>query len=105
MDFVVSLVSGSMGAAVVAGVFGVVMYRLQKKDKQDEMKQAERKALCYVLLYIIEERAKECLADGNITLSELRRIHHWHRVYKTLGGNGDADDLLNRLEALPIADE
>lgn len=109
MDLVTSLLSGSVGAAVVAGVFGIVMYLMQRRDKRDEKqgdkKDAERKALCYVMLYIIEERAKEILATERITLAELRRLHHWHKVYKALGGNGDADSLMKRLEALSIVDE
>ena len=105
MLFLQTFLSGSTGAAVVAGVFGVVMYALKRRDEKDERRGAERKALCYVMLYIIEERAKEMLAAGEITLQELRRIHHWHKIYKLLGGNGDADSLMKRLEALPIVDE
>lgn len=105
MTFIQTFLSGSAGAAVVAGVFGVIMYVLKRRDEKDEKKAAERKALCYVMLYIIEERAKEILAAGEITLGELRRMHHWHKIYKALGGNGDADNLMKRLEALPIVDE
>lgn len=108
-EFIKTLLCGSVGAAVVAGVFGVLTYRMkrrdEKDDKDDDEKNAERKALCYVMLYIIEERAKEILAAGEITLAELRRMHHWHKVYKALGGNGDADVLMKRLESLPIVDE
>lgn len=102
MDHITAILCGSAGAAIVSGVFGVIMYRMKRRDEQDDKKDAERKALCYVMLYIIEERAKEILAAGEITLAELRRFHHWHKVYKALGGNGDADSLMERLEALPI---
>lgn len=109
MGTIEALLCGSVGAAIVSGVFGVITYRMKRRDEKDDKddaeRDAERKALCYVMLYIIEERAKEILATGQITLGELRRLHHWHKVYKALGGNGDADSLMERLEALPIVNE
>lgn len=78
---------------------------IKRHDAKDDKKTAEHKALCYVMLYIIEERAKDVLADGEVELDELRRLHHCHKVYKALGGNGDANSLMERLESLPIVNE
>lgn len=96
---------GSVGAAFVTGVCSIALYIMKRHDAKDDKKSAEHKALCYVMLYIIEERAKDVLADGEVELDELRRLHHWHKVYKQLGGNGDANSLMKRLEALPIVNE
>jgi len=33
----------------------------------------------------------------------LRRLHHWHELYHDgLGGNGDADQLMRKVEALRL---
>lgn len=98
-----TFLSGAAGAALIAGIFSLVQYKLNKKDAQTEENNAERKALRYLMLFIIEERCKEFINAGEISLDELRRMHHWHELYHDgLGGNGDADKLMERIETLPI---
>ncbi|MBQ7895146.1 MAG: hypothetical protein IJ364_01140 [Oscillospiraceae bacterium] len=103
MEFLKTLLTSAAGAAIFAGIFSLIQYRMKRKDEQSDSKNAERKALRYMMLYIIEERCKEFIADGEISLEDLRRLHHWHELYHDgLGGNGDADKLLKRVESLKI---
>ena len=98
-----AFLSSAGGAALIAGIFGLMQYLRKRKDDKDDKKNAERKALRYLMLFIIEERCKEHIAAGEITLEALRLLHHWHDVYHNgLGGNGDADDLMHRVENLKI---
>lgn len=100
--WITGLCSG-LGAAVATGIFALVQYRVKRRDEKSDKKDAERKALRYLMLYIIQERCKEYIAAGEITLEELRSLHHWHDLYhKGLGGNGDADALMKQVEALQI---
>ena len=99
MSILFSLLGGSFGAAVI----GLVQFLLNRHDKKAARDGAERKALRYIMLYIIQERGKELLARGKCTLEERRSLQHWHDVYHNgLGGNGDADDLMNRIMNLAI---
>lgn len=96
MEYIVELLSGATGAAIVAGIFSYVQSRKSKKD-------AHGKALRYLMLYIIQERAKAHIKDGNISLEERRSLHHWHDLYHNgLGGNGDADALMAQVDKLPL---
>lgn len=106
MEGVATLFSGALGAAIAAGIFGLMEYKLRKKDAQAAAKNADRKALRYLMLYIIEERCKEHINEGNISVDELRNLHKWHELYhEGLGGNGDADQLLKKVEALRLDTE
>ena len=99
MDWLVDLLSGAAGAALVAGIFGVIQNRKARKD-------AHGKALRYLMLYVIQERAKQHIKDGSITLEERRSLHHWHALYHNeLGGNGDADALMAQVDKLPLDTE
>lgn len=99
MEWLVELLSGAAGAALVAGIFSVVQTRKARKD-------AKGKALRYIMLYIIQERAKQHIKDGSITLEERRSLHHWHELYHNgLGGNGDADALMAQVDRLPVDTE
>ena len=103
MQTLASFFSGAGGAALIAGIFTLLQYRQKKKDAVAAENNAEKKALRYLMLYIIEERCKELIERGTVTLDELRSLHHWHEVYHDgLGGNGDADKLLKRVETLKL---
>lgn len=99
MEWLVDLLGGAAGAALVAGVFSLIQSRKARKD-------AKGKALRYIMLYIIQERAKQHIRDKNITLEERRSLHHWHDLYHNgLGGNGDADALMAQVDKLPLDTE
>lgn len=94
MTWIVELLSGAAGAALVAGVFGIIQTRKSRKD-------AHNKALRYLMLYVIQERAKQHIKDNRITLEERRSLHHWHSLYHNeLGGNGDADTLMLQIDQI-----
>lgn len=96
MEWLIDLLSGAAGAALVGGIFSVYQARTAKKD-------AKSKALRYIMLYIIQERAKQHIKDGSITLEERRSLHHWHDLYHNgLGGNGDADALMAQVDKLQL---
>lgn len=96
MDWLIDLLSGAAGAALVGCIFSAVQSRKARKD-------AKSKALRYIMLYIIQERAKQHIRDGCITLEDRRSLHHWHKLYHDgLGGNGDADALISQVDRLPL---
>lgn len=103
MNVIFSMIGGAAGAAFVSGAFAVFQYKLKRKDEKNDAKDSERKALRYIMLYIIQERAKEHIRDGMITLEDRRLLRHWHSLYHSgLGGNGDADALMNAVDKLPV---
>ena len=67
MDWLIELLSGAAGAALVAGLFGLWQKRHARKD-------AHSKALRYLMLYVIQERAKQHIKDGFITLETIQSV-------------------------------
>lgn len=106
MGLFIELLSGAAGAALVAGIFALIQRRQARKEKKEDLSDAHNKALRYIMLYIIQERAKQHIKDGSITLEERRSLHHWHNLYHDgLGGNGDADALMAQVDRLPLDTE
>lgn len=96
MELLLAFIGGGSGAALVSGIFAVIQKRHARKDNHS-------KALRYIMLYIIQERAKQHIKDGTITMEERRSLHHWHTLYHDgLGGNGDADALMAQVDRLSL---
>lgn len=99
MEWAVGLASG----ATVAAVLTFTQFLIKRRDKKKDQNSAERQALRYLMLYIIQERGKEMLSEGKATIEEKRSLRQWHDVYhKGLGGNGDADKLMEAIDTLPL---
>ena len=99
MEWLADLLGGAAGAALVAGIFALIQNRAARKNSHG-------KALRYLMLYVIQERAKQHIKDGTITLEDRRSLHHWHNLYHNeLGGNGDADALMSQVDKLRLAIE
>lgn len=106
MEFIKTFLGGAGGAALVAGIFALIQRRMDRKSKQAEKESVQNKALRYIMLYIIQERALSHIRDKKITLEARRALHHWHDLYHDgLGGNGDADGLMAEVDELPTDTE
>ena len=101
------------GTILGAGLTAVGAYLLYRRKHRDTRKDAKEdkadnvtKALRYLMLYVIEERGKELIALGYATFEQRRRLRHWHELYHGgLGGNGDAKQLMDTVNALPYEPE
>jgi hypothetical protein len=103
MNHILTILASSFGAAVVTGIFTLLQHRQKRKEEQEDKKETQNKALRYLMLYVIQERAKQHIKDGCITLDERRSLHHWHSLYHNeLGGNGDADALMAQVDRLAL---
>ena len=90
---------GAFGAALV----GLFQFLIKRRDEKKAADSSERKALRYLMLYIIQERAMKHIAENVISLDDRRRLIHWHDLYHDgLNGNGDADALMNQVMHLQI---
>ena len=105
MEIIYTLLGGAASAALVSGVFTLIQFFVSRKDKKDSHEDVQTKALRYLMLYIIQSRCEEYIRRGSVTLHERRSLHHWHDLYHNgLGGNGDADLLMEEVDGLSHLD-
>jgi uncharacterized membrane protein len=119
MDFLKTFLGGAGGAAIVAGLFMLIQWRLnrkaQKEDKAAEQKWAKEVSKNEGMVEILRRMDVLFLADrtilfdrikhlgksyidrGYITVEELEDLKRMHEVYHDpdkLDGNGFLDDLM-----------
>lgn len=126
-----AIAGGAAGAAVINGINERWKFKANRKaakedraeekaDKteeltktltelQDEIKAlkksdaAQSEALKLILLDRVLYLGKGYIAKGEISYDDRRRFHAMHNCYHTgLGGNGDADLIVEGVDALPL---
>lgn len=120
MEFLKTFLGGSSGAAIVAGLFALIQWRLNRKaQKEDkaadrqvpdcnargkEIRELNRKMDVLfladrTLLYDrIKHLAKSYIARGWVTVEELEDLNRMHEVYHDadkLNGNGFLKELMH----------
>ena len=122
MEIILAIIGGGVGAALVAGVFSLLQWRLnrkaQKEDNAANRKTADCAArgkeiqeltrmvgvLCVAGRTILYDRIKHLgksyIARGYITVEEKEDLSIMHSVYHDkdkLNGNGFLDDLMHTI--------
>ena len=106
-ELILALISGGVGAAIAGGIMGLITYKVkrhdEKQDKQNGTCTMHTMAIRYIMLYVIREECEKHIHREWISYEDRRMLHKWHELYHNeLGGNGDADLLMEAVDALPL---
>lgn len=120
MDVFLSIIRESCGAALVAGIFGLIQWKLNRNAKKEDTAEQQSVALCKargedikelsrmvevlceadrtILYDRIKHLGKSYIARGYVTVEELEDLNMMHSVYHDkdkLKGNGFLDNLMH----------
>lgn len=120
MQWLLAILGGGVGTALVGGGFTLLHWKLNRKaareDREAELgleESRELKRLVGVLVEAdrtilydrIKHLGKSYIARGYITVEELEDLNLMHEVYhnkEKLGGNGFLDALMHTVHALEV---
>ena len=125
MEIILSIIGGSCGAAIVAGVFGLLQWRLNRNAQKEDRASTQQFADCTargeeikrvkqrvdalykadrIQMYDrIKHLGKAYIANGVIAADELEDLIDMHKCYHDdLGGNGFLDSIMEQVHRLPI---
>lgn len=75
----------------------------ERVEKIEMQNAAQNKGMKDVLLDRILYLGKHYINDGSVTFDDRKRLRDMHKTYHTdLGGNGDADFIMNAVDELPL---
>lgn len=84
-DILVAIIS----ALSSSGFMSLILYKVQKKDKQKDIESAQSRLLIGLAHDRILSLTDALVKRGNITLKEKRNLEYLYKPYKEAGGNGD----------------
>ena len=125
MDIVYAILGGAAGAALISGVFSVILWLLNRKAHKEDTAEINKTADCTArgreikaisdkvdAMYLadrlimsdrIKHLGKTYIANQQITAEELEDIMTMHQCYHNdLGGNGFLDNIMRQVQELPI---
>lgn len=123
MDAVYTIIAGACGAAIVNGLFGIIMWRLNRKAKKEDLAVDKELASCdergreikelqdsvralmvadrTILYDRIKYLAKTYIKRGWISVEEYEDLKRMHEVYHdVLDGNGFLDSIMAEVDQL-----
>lgn len=106
METVYAVIGGAAGAALISGLFSVWLWRLNHGNNQTEVELAICEALQLLLLDKIMYLGQKYIDADEVDFDDRRRLNKMHKVYHDgLHGNGDADNIMTAVNALPLKSE
>lgn len=125
MNFFVALFGNAFGAAIVAGLFGIVQWRLNRKAQKEDRTADENKETCAqrgreindlkkmvdslivadrtILYDRIKHLAKSYIKRNWISMEEYEDLKRMHEVYHNdLKGNGFLDAIMEEVRKLEV---
>ena len=92
----VQIVLAFVGGGALTAIIEIIRNTVDKKS-------AKNVALQFLLLQYIREEAQKHIDENKISSDDLKMWLEMHKTYKRLGGNGFADELLNKITRLPLS--
>lgn len=107
MDYLVAIVGGGVGAALVSVIGKLIenwqMHKHKKEDTETEDMKAVKTALKYLLYDRIRYLGTKYINEGAVDFDDRRILNDMHTSYHSgLDGNGDLDNLMQAVNRLPI---
>ena len=102
MEFLQTLLSGSVGAGIMAIIVAALQRRWKKKDDKDDAIKALVNAQKVMMVDRVRYLGAKAVERGEITLDEKENLHDMYASYKSLGGNGHLETVMKEVDKLPI---
>lgn len=93
-----TIICAVLGSSVISTIINQVFLRLDQKNRRDKVDR-------FLLLEAVERRGTRSTLAGKISPTNLKAFLECYDLYKALGGDGYADSMKKKVEALPIVEE
>lgn len=110
MDYIIAIIGGGVGAALISAVSVCVSAWQQHKYKKADKEDADMTALKAGMKWLMYDRIRflglHYIEEGKVDFDDRRILREMHTVYHFgLDGNGDLDNIMQLVDKLPLTQE
>lgn len=110
MDYIIAIIGGGVGAAIVSVVGSLLLARQARRYAEQDAESADIKAMKAGMKWLLYDRIRHVgmkyIEDGCVDFDDRRILGEmWNVYHHGLEGNGDLDDMMKAVRALPLKKE
>ncbi len=105
MEILTALLGAGVGAGLMAIIKDYLNRKWAKEDKEDTRIDALVRAEKIMMIDRVTWLGKEYISHGEIALTDKENLIEMHEAYKSLGGNGHLDTVMNEIKKLKVVGE
>ena len=102
IEFAVTVLSGSVGAGIMAIVLAALQRRWKKKDGKDEAIASLVNAHKVLMIDRVRYLGSRYVRQKEVSLEDKENLHDMYAAYKSLGGNGHLETIMHEVDRLPV---
>ena len=102
IEFAVTVLSGSVGAGIMAIVLAALQRRWKKKDCKDAAIASLVNAQKVLMIDLVRYLGSRYIKQAEISLEDKENLHDMYAAYKSLGGNGHLETIMHEVDRLPV---
>lgn len=104
MGIVVSLLSGSIGAGLMTILLAMLQRHWAKKDAKTGKLEALVNAQKVVMVDRVRYLGSRYIKQKSVSLEDKETLIEMYNAYKSLGGNGHLETVMQEVEKLPVTE-
>ena len=102
MEFIKALLSGSVGAGLMAIIMAALQRHWKKKDDKEGAIAALVEAQKVLMIDRVRHLGNRYISERSISLDDKETLQDMFMSYRKLGGNGHLDTIMAEVNKLPI---
>ena len=102
MEFIKTLLSGSVGAGLMAIIMAALQRHWKKKDDKEGAIAALVEAQKVLMIDRVRHLGNRYISERSISLDDKETLQEMFMSYRKLGGNGHLDTIMAEVNKLPI---
>lgn len=102
MEFIKALLSGSVGAGLMAIIMAALQRHWKKKDDKEGAIAALVEAQKVLMIDRVRHLGNRYISERSISLDDKETLQEMFMSYRKLGGNGHLDTIMAEVNKLPI---
>ena len=102
MEFIKALLSGSVGAGLMAIIMAALQRHWKKKDDKEGAIAALVEAQKVLMIDRVRHLGNRYISERSISLDDKETLKEMFINYRKLGGNGHLDTIMAEVNKLPI---